>query len=332
MNWNQELLRVLRRKLAFLIPTERDARALVEDAGLDPAYMDLSGTPMSRWHEVLTEAKKHRKIDDILAQAIERYPKDEMLTGLDRGEYAIITEPSMSNWRGELTLDFEKIIGVDSTLVPLSFLERGIQCSRTVGRIRLPRRGFGTGFLIHRDLLLTNNHVIESYSIAKDSWVDFNYQTNLEGQFISHQTFQLDPDLCFETSDQNEHDWTVVGVKDHPGDIFGFIPLESIHISPNAFVQVIQHPDGGEKKIAHRSNIITCVDDIYVQYLTDTLPGSSGSPVFDQLWRVVALHHAGGDLPMLNNLHSRFMCNQGININKILEGFKDRKRLSDYGV
>lgn len=28
-------------------------------------------------------------------------------------------------------------------------------------------------------------------------------------------------------------------------------------------------------------------------YLTDTLPHSSGSPVFNSEWEVVALHHAG---------------------------------------
>ena len=34
-----------------------------------------------------------------------------------------------------------------------------------------------------------------------------------------------------------------------------------------------------------------------VQYVTSTLPGSSGSPVFNDNWEVVALQHSGGKLP-----------------------------------
>ena len=36
-------------------------------------------------------------------------------------------------------------------------------------------------------------------------------------------------------------------------------------------------------------------DDL-VQYSTDTEPGSSGSPVFNQDWEIVGLHHRGGGL------------------------------------
>jgi V8-like Glu-specific endopeptidase len=34
----------------------------------------------------------------------------------------------------------------------------------------------------------------------------------------------------------------------------------------------------------------------WLQYFTDTLPGSSGSPVFDASWDVIAVHRAGGTL------------------------------------
>jgi V8-like Glu-specific endopeptidase len=44
----------------------------------------------------------------------------------------------------------------------------------------------------------------------------------------------------------------------------------------------------------HFANAVVLVGEGRVQYLTDTLPGSSGSPVFDADWNVVALHHSGG--------------------------------------
>jgi V8-like Glu-specific endopeptidase len=62
-------------------------------------------------------------------------------------------------------------------------------------------------------------------------------------------------------------------------------------------VFVIQHPRGGPKQIVMANNEVDFVDDTIVHYSTDTLPGSSGSPVFDWQWRLVALHHEGGSSP-----------------------------------
>lgn len=316
MNWSQEAIRALRLKLAFLIPAERDVRALIEDAGLDPAYIDLSGAPVSRWYEVLSEAKKHHKIDSILAEAIERYPHDEVLGGMSRGEYSITIEDDVTDWHGSATQDLEKIIGTESTLVPISFLERGLKCARSVARIRVPG-GFGTGFLIDQNIILTNNHVINDCITAQKSWAEFDVQTDITGQLLAPKSFQLDPNMCFKTS--KEHDWTVIGVKGNPSGIYDFISLEPVQIACDAFVQIIQHPQGGEKQIAGRANIVAFVDNTYVQYLTDTLPGSSGSPVFDREWRVVALHHKGGNLNESNDPSVKFLRNQGININAVLE-------------
>jgi V8-like Glu-specific endopeptidase len=64
-------------------------------------------------------------------------------------------------------------------------------------------------------------------------------------------------------------------------------------------------------------NRVEYVDDRLVQYTTDTLPGSSGAPVFDWQWRLVALHHSGGDLrePETGEEHFR---NEGILLRAIL--------------
>ena len=55
-----------------------------------------------------------------------------------------------------------------------------------------------------------------------------------------------------------------------------------------------------------------------VQYLTDTLPGSSGSPVFDKDWRLVALHHSGGWITEPGSKET-FYRNEGIHVDRVGE-------------
>jgi V8-like Glu-specific endopeptidase len=54
-----------------------------------------------------------------------------------------------------------------------------------------------------------------------------------------------------------------------------------------------------------------------LQYVTSTNPGSSGSPVFNDEWQVVGLHHAGGQIPepTTGRTYGR---NEGILIQRIL--------------
>lgn len=58
---------------------------------------------------------------------------------------------------------------------------------------------------------------------------------------------------------------------------------------------IVQHPNGAPIQLALDTR---AVEGVYgkgtrVRYRTNTEPGSSGSPVFDQNWNLVALHHSG---------------------------------------
>jgi endonuclease G len=72
---------------------------------------------------------------------------------------------------------------------------------------------------------------------------------------------------------------------------------------PEDMINVIQHPLGREKEIVIRNNQVLDLrtgngsgDEAmgpFIHYEADTEKGSSGSPVLNDQWEVVALHHSG---------------------------------------
>jgi V8-like Glu-specific endopeptidase len=63
-----------------------------------------------------------------------------------------------------------------------------------------------------------------------------------------------------------------------------------------------------------------------VQYRTNTLPGSSGSPCFNIDWQLVALHHSGDPADV-----ARAGFNQGIPMAAIVALLKSRGRFDLLG-
>jgi endonuclease G len=82
-------------------------------------------------------------------------------------------------------------------------------------------------------------------------------------------------------------------------------------------VSIIQHPNGGPKQIAVTNNRVINLFEPFLHYMTDTLPGSSGSPVLSDNWRVVAIHHAGGNVRK-NTRGDLVWANEGILISSLL--------------
>ena len=87
-------------------------------------------------------------------------------------------------------------------------------------------------------------------------------------------------------------------------------------------MNIIQHPNGLPKQISVYSNVVVFAGSDRLQYLTDTEPGSSGAPVLDRHWNVVAVHHSGGWLPepSATDPTRQFYRNEGILLRPIVAG------------
>ena len=188
-------------------------------------------------------------------------------------------------------------------LSDISYLEQGLAAGRPVCRIVLRKNGslvgYGTGFLVAPGVLMTNQHVFEDPSCVRESIAQFRYERDVHGLEVASVDFgfRLSPAPIIST----ELDFAIVQVE--PRSLRGeaLQPFAWLRLDPTpgkAFVgeylTIIQHPKGERKQICVRENkLLKYADkDPYVWYETDTVSGSSGSPVFNNSWDVVALHHS----------------------------------------
>lgn len=205
--------------------------------------------------------------------------------------------PAPGQVTGPAVSALERILGKND-LMSVAYLELAVRVARTIGRIHIKTpegAGYGTGFLVSPRLLLTNNHVLENKSVAEASRVEFDFQEGADGKLRSSIFLSFDPATFFATD--KALDFSLVALK---GDVrnlskFGFNGLSAAEgkVIVGEYVSIIQHPSGQRKQVALRENQIVDVLDNFLHYKTDTSPGSSGSPVFNDQWEMVALHHSG---------------------------------------
>jgi V8-like Glu-specific endopeptidase len=291
------------------------------------ALLDLDGAPMVVSVEVVRELSRFGRVaygkealgvflnyiqpstgdedSDFILDLFQKYPLDTPAS------------PSrlIDRWRGldSLADVQEKIIGED-TLRHIYILNLALEAEKAVVQLRTPN-GMGTGFAIAPNLLMTNNHVIASRETAEQTEYTFNYQLDINGKECPIQTVQALPEGAFYTN--AELDYTIITLKDAP-DFGSPLILKNQQMLPDDRVAIIQHPGGHLKKISMQNNFVAYADNKVVQYTTSTLPGSSGSPVFDNEFKVVAIHHSGGMLPEPST-QRRFLRNAGTSMIAVLK-------------
>jgi len=220
----------------------------------------------------------------------------------------------------------ERVFGPDSFL-PLTWYRTGLQRCRAVARIQnLNDDGVGTGFLVsgpdlHDQLpplvLVTNGHVVPEDLDPTDAVVAFHGLDDDPGR---QTRFRVARQCWYEPS-RRGLDTSILQLADYPPDVIPIplasaLPAKPLH---HRRAYVIGHPHGlTQPQFSLQDNVLLDYDERVVHYRSPTEPGSSGSPVFDNEWRLIGLHHSGGArMPQLNNAGGTYAANEGITITAI---------------
>ena len=164
---------------------------------------------------------------------------------------------------------------------------KALEARNIVGRIESPQgTSIGTGFLVGHGLLLTCDHVFRKTNV-RQAWVRFGCKDKYSCQ--SKPAFELD--LKF-VSHRSQSDHALLRIKPLPNSK----PLQPIKIQPMDLlvnsgqrIRLIHHPLGEPAVISDVGQILQVGAD-YIDHNLPTAEGSSGAPIFNSNWELIALH------------------------------------------
>jgi V8-like Glu-specific endopeptidase len=161
----------------------------------------------------------------------------------------------------------------------------------TVAQIKIPAMMAAcTAFLINEDTIMTNNHCIANPTYAVNVKAFFR---NLDGTRTSYNCDQF---IMTSTI----YDFTLVKCANSPGLKYGWVGLadtkpsllEKIYIVQENCDYIANPYCSVNKYVAFGDVLLSQNSRVY--HNADTLPGSSGSPIFSQeSTQVIGIHNAG---------------------------------------
>ncbi len=178
--------------------------------------------------------------------------------------------------------------------------------TKAVCQIVLADKG-GTGFLIGKNLIMTNNHVLDCLESARKAKAVFFHSERSKAVGV-----ELDPDDLFYTSatpdslgfkhtKMHNLDFTIVSIKSHPKiteiSYLSFSIFDMPNPQKGGTANIIHHPldparETTFQRVSFRENHIKEALRTTIHYTTATMPGSSGAPVIDDEGNLFALHRA----------------------------------------
>jgi V8-like Glu-specific endopeptidase len=301
-DWTAPAARELRDLLADTYFREQSVMQFAADAGVKMSTINWSQPTYLIWHELLEKSRNQGKLRTLMgvisnsADGAVALRLREITVG-DPVVAAPLADGHVDEWRGFADrAALERQIESMPALLDIAFLRRGVELAPAVARLLVTfpsgKKYFGTGFRITDDLLLTNHHVLydvnhgDAPATKIEVW--FGYEKDFAGEYLAHDVVMGETGSICGSAD---HDWAVFRVASAIPDTPVISLSGAAPVDVDDRVYIIQHPNGGAKQIAMIHNVVRHVDVNVVQYWADTQGGSSGSPVFNERWELVALHH-----------------------------------------
>ena len=292
-------------------------------------------TQVWRIHEDPRDPARGQAVIEVLTAALMKKPT------------AVVTLPANQiNVPQAGAAHFEALLGPNKGMQSKRWWETGLTRANSVAAIRKKSGDrFGTGFLVSASdfglearaptLVLTNYHVVNDQGLANslqpgDAEVVFESQNDPTPYFVARILWSSPPNECdaslllLDRAVQNAL----------PLAIARALPVLE-PAAPQAQVCIIGHPGGRELTFSFQNNEIidhegptagkpAKPDLRLVHYMTSTEGGSSGSPVFNTSWDVIALHHKGGTIgmPRLNGKMGTYGANEGVWLQSIITQVK----------
>ena len=104
-------------------------------------------------------------------------------------------------------------------------------------------------------------------------------------------------------------------------------------VHPGDYANIVQHANGRPKELVLQGNQVLQDTGLLMHYLSDTEGGSSGSPVFNNRWELIALHHASRHnaekLTLQSGLPPSAFVNEGIKLSAIAADLERRAQPGD---
>jgi V8-like Glu-specific endopeptidase len=332
--WDDPRIQELHAVLATGIYRESEIEPLVIAAGVPPADIAWNTPSRQLWYEAMKLAARYQILPVLVNQAVERFPalrqrveqlladKPVLRAPMPRSDPLVLAAKDTRWLNFSASSNHERrIVEGQDTMLDIAFLQHGLDRARAVCLLTVTFDGdicYGTGFRIGSRTLLTNHHVLNDWEHAgkpaSSVVAAFGYEIDVRGRLRTATRIQCD--VTTIRGDRN-HDFGIIMADATLPDDTTVLPLDpAATVAEDDRVYIVQHPEGLPKKIALAHNLVRYADADVVQYWTDTEAGSSGSPVFDEKWRVVALHHQWVESPEGDGLAFR---NQGRSIGKIVE-------------
>jgi len=235
-----------------------------------------------------SEAREAQIMMNLLTIIIEDFPRE---TKIQPKQWNI----KPSTFETIIDKNREKIQGPMISLERIDWMAKGQDASKSVCQVVRPDGRKGTGFVLKDGYLLTNWYLINSKELAASSKIIFNYEEDLSGNLQKTSEYDLELDDC-TFSPIREFDYAYIKIKDNPANplsLWGYLELETVSEPQiDDIINIIHHPFGNTKQFAMGENKIIGINGHKLLYKTETNPGSGGSPVFNNDWKVIALHEA----------------------------------------